>query len=343
MTLEAFEDEYSRPFLVHGQRYLDELYATAARAAPPARAKTPSNTSMPGKPATLSKSTAPRIRAGTIHGQPPGRSKTPVSNNFGASVSRTNFGSSVMSSAPSVKSPSKIPSRSQLGQSTRGGNASPERRPPAPSREDSQTLRRGDSQTLRREDSQTMRGMPPPMAPPPRMKDLFVPPPSSDTPTNLRFQFNRGERSDSIVRNVPPEDPYDDRPYSAMSQSTRPGYAPSYNPTPSLSSASSRQISQTSSAGTAATMQSGSENWETFSERSDDLPESEVDFQSYRQRQMKRYTPEGGHSASPRAVQGKKVRSIRSVDDGQLMMENNGRMVRVIEGSEAGWTDDGDY
>jgi protein regulator of cytokinesis 1 len=91
-------------------------------------------------------------------------------------------------------------------------------------------------------------------------------------------------------------------------------------------------------------MQSGSENWETFSERSDDPPESEVDFHYHRQRQMKRYTPDGGYAAaSPRAVQGKKIRSIRSVDDAQLMMENDGRMVRVVEGSEAGWTDDGDY
>lgn len=89
-------------------------------------------------------------------------------------------------------------------------------------------------------------------------------------------------------------------------------------------------------------MQSGSENWETFSEQSDDPPENDIDFQQYRQRQMKRYTPEGGHIASPRGIQGKKIRSIRSVDNANLMMEQDGRMVRVIEGSEAGWTDDGD-
>lgn len=89
-------------------------------------------------------------------------------------------------------------------------------------------------------------------------------------------------------------------------------------------------------------MQSGSENWETFSERSDDCPEDEVDFHQYRQRQMKRYTPDGGHAASPRGVQGKKIRSIRNVDGGELMTEHDGRMVRVMEGSEAGWTDDGE-
>ncbi|KAF1921412.1 microtubule associated protein-domain-containing protein [Ampelomyces quisqualis] len=317
-TLESWEDEYGRPFLVHGQRYLDELYAAASKAAPP-RAKTPSNAGMPTKPATLPKS-ASVSRAGTVRG-PPSRAKTPVSN-FGASVSRNPLASSVMSST-GVKSPSKIPARAPLDNLKHGGN-SPERRPPPPSREDSATMRK----------------MPPPMAPPPRMKDLFVPPDPVDTPMN-RFQFNRGDRSESIVRNVPPEDPYDDRPYMSHSHSVR-GYAPSYPP-PSLSSSSSRQISQTSSTGTGATMQSGSENWETFSEQSDDPPENDVDFHGYRQRQMKRYTPEGGHAASPRGVQGKKIRSIRNVEGGELMIENDGRLVRVIEGSEAGWTDDGDY
>ncbi|KAF2031199.1 hypothetical protein EK21DRAFT_63873 [Setomelanomma holmii] len=326
-TLESWEDEYGRPFLVHGQRYLDELYASASIAAPP-RAKTPSNSGMPtSKPATAPKS-APSSRNGTVRGPPPSRAKTPVSN-FGASVSRNPLASSVMSgsvmsTASGAKSPSKIPARAPLKNMPHGGN-SPERRPPPPSREDSSTIRK----------------MPPPMAPPPRMKDLFVPPEPADTPMN-RFEFNRGDRSESIVRNVPPEDPYDDRHYMSQSHSVRGGYVPTYPP-PSLSSASSRQISATSSTGTGATMQSGSENWETFSERSDDVPEGDVDFHQYRQRQMKRFTPEGGHAASPRGVQGKKIRSIRNVDGGDLMMEHDGRMVRVVEGSEAGWTDDGDY
>lgn len=90
-------------------------------------------------------------------------------------------------------------------------------------------------------------------------------------------------------------------------------------------------------------MQSGSENWETFSEQSDDPPERDVDFYKYRQAaaRNKRFTPEGGHAISPRGVQGKKLRSIRGID-GDLMIEEGGRMVRVVEGSEAGWTDDGD-
>ncbi|OAL46429.1 hypothetical protein IQ07DRAFT_150769 [Pyrenochaeta sp. DS3sAY3a] len=324
-TLETWEDEYGRPFYVHGNRYLDELYSAATKAAPP-RAKTPSNSGMPTKPSTAPKS-APASRPGTIRGPPPSRAKTPVSN-FGASVSRNPLASSIQSSA-GAKSPSKIPARAPLRNMQHGGN-SPERRPPPPSREDSSTIRK----------------MPPPMAPPPRMKDLFIPPEAAETPMN-RFEFNRGERSESIVRSVQPEDPYDDRAYMSHSHSMRAGYVSTYPP-PSLSSTSSRQISQTSqtsstgTSATGATMQSGSENWETFSERSDEQPESDVDFHQYRQRQMKRYTPEGGHAASPRGVQGKKIRSIRNVGDADLMMEQDGRMVRVMEGSEAGWTDDGD-
>lgn len=88
-------------------------------------------------------------------------------------------------------------------------------------------------------------------------------------------------------------------------------------------------------------MQSGSENWETFSEQSEE-PERDIDFYKYRQAMSrnKRCTPEGGY-ASPRGVHGKKIRSIRGVEGGDLMMESDGgRMVRVMDGSEAGWTDE---
>ncbi|KAF2466101.1 uncharacterized protein BDR25DRAFT_294175 [Lindgomyces ingoldianus] len=308
-TLERWEDEYGRPFLVHGERYLDELYASASKAPPP-RSKTPSVAPQPVKPPK----SAPGSRAGTVRGPPPSRAKTPTAS-FAASVSRNPLASSTMSAASGVKSPSKIPSRAPLKNMPHGGN-SPERRPP-----------------LEREDSSTIRKMPPPRAPPPRMKDLFVPPEPAPTPAN-RFEINR-DRSESIVRHVPPEDPYDDRQY--MSHSIRAGYTPQFAPPPA-----GRQISQTSSTGTGATMQSGSENWETFSEQSEE-PDRDADYYNYRAAaaRNKRFTPDGGHP-SPRGVHGKKLRSIRGVPDGgDLMMEaEGGRMVRVVEGSEAGWTDE---
>ncbi|KAF2189067.1 hypothetical protein K469DRAFT_684323 [Zopfia rhizophila CBS 207.26] len=305
-VLEKWEDEYGRPFLVLGERYLDELYASASKAPPP-RSKTPSVAPQPAKPPK----SAPASRAGTVRGPPPGRAKTPTAN-FGASVSRNPLASSV-STITGAKSPSKIPARAPLKNMPHGNN-SPERRPP-----------------LEREDS-TIRKMPPPRAPPPRMKDLFVPPEPAATPAN-HFDINR-DRSESIVRHVPPEDPYDDRTY--LSHTMRSGCTPQYAPP----APGSRQISQTSSTGTGHTMQSGSENWETFSEQSDE-PERDMDFYRYRAAaaRNKRFTPEGGH-ASPRGVHGKKLRSIRGVD-GDLMTEGEGgRMVRVVEGSEAGWTDE---
>jgi protein regulator of cytokinesis 1 len=315
-VLEKFEDEYGRPFLVLGERYLDELYAAAAKAAPPARSKTPSVQQSTIKQAPKS---APRQRANTMHGSSvTGRAKTPTAN-FGASVSRNPLASSVMSTsvmstsgmsgASTQKSPSKIPARAPLKNMPHGNN-SPERRP-----------------RVEREES-TMRKMPPPRAPPPKMKDLFIPPEKTATPKQS-FEFSR-DRTDSIVRHVPPEDPYDDR--SFMSRTITSEY-PRYD----SAMGQHRQISQTSSTATGHTMQSGSENWETFSEQSE--PEQDVDMYRYRQAmaQTKRRTPEGGYG-SPRAAQGKKIRSIRSVDEVMTTEDDNGRMVRVIEGSEAGWT-----
>ncbi|KAF3048587.1 hypothetical protein E8E11_007902 [Didymella keratinophila] len=357
-TLEAYEGEWGRPFLVHGERYLDELYA-AEQKGPPPRAKTPSNQSMPSKQGTLTRgNSSARPRSNTNYGQstinvqtnhrqtlnePPTRTKTPVTGNFAASLRGNPFAQSV--SAARSTSPSKLPTRAppkQMG--------SPERRPGILHRTDSTLSRpessysthsRGDSlaSTHSRADSQssTVRRMGPPLAPPPRMANLFVPPEPSETPRN-RFEFNRGERSESIVRSIQPEDPYDDR----FSKTMRPEYPMTYTNAPkeSSSSDSSRHISQASSTGSG---QAASENWETFSEQSDDTPESDIDFQSYRSSQQsfrtsqtKRVSPD--YASTPRPIQGKKVRGIRSVDQGGMMMDQNGRMVRC---SEAGWTDDG--
>jgi protein regulator of cytokinesis 1 len=327
-TLEQWEDEYGRPFLVLGERYLDELYASAPKApkapqAPPPRSKTPSAQPMPMKQPPKS---APPSRPSTLRGPPPSRAKTPVSI-LGGSLFRNPLASSMSASTMSVasvqRSPSKIPSRSPLKNIPHGNN-SPERRP-ASERDESTVRKMGPPQ------------VPPPRAPPPRMKDLFIPPEPVATPMN-HFEFNRGERSDSIVRHVPPEDPYDDRNYT--SHSMRVGYTPQYAPPPAPGS---RQISQTSSTATGSTMQSGSENWETFSERSEE-PEQDVDFYNYRQASArnKRFTPEGGHP-SPRGVQGKKIRGIRGVDGDPMTELDDGRMVRVVEGSDAGWTDEDAY
>lgn len=319
-TLEKWEDEYGRPFLVLGDRYLDELYASASKAPPP-RSKTPS---VPQGTIKQAPKSVPRQRANTTHGAAPAtsRAKTPTAN-FGASVNRNPLASSlmsssVMSSVGGPKSPSKIPARAPLKNMPHGNN-SPERRP-----------------RVEREDS-TVRKMPPPRAPPPKMKDLFIPPEAAATPTP-NFEYSR-ERNDSIVRHVPPEDPYDDRTF--MSHTMTSDYAARYRPQMSTSRQIS-QTSQTSSTATGHTMQSGSENWETFSEQSE--PERDVDMYQYKQAmsRQKRHTPEGGYG-SPRAAHGKKIRSIRSVEEVITTEDDGGRMVRVYDGSEAGWTDEDGY
>jgi protein regulator of cytokinesis 1 len=423
ITLEAYEDEYGRPFLVHGERYLDELNAATSRGPPP-RAKTPSNLNMPTRQAAPPKSTpSSRPRSGTIHGQssfsqttngpPPSRAKTPVSATFGGSISRNPFAQSV-SAASGSKSPSKIPARTGPPRTL----GSPERRAPTLSRTDStlsradsmhsrgdsilsrgdsilsradsmhsrpnSTLSRADSMhsrgystlsradslhsradslhsransTLSRADSMhsradstysrpesshstTVRRMGPPIVPPARMKDLFVPPEPSEMPKH-RFEFKNSDRSESLVRNTPLEDAYEGS-YNPLSQTMRPSYAAAFVETPSLSSNSSRHLSTASSVGSGATAQSCSENWETFSEQSDEAPESDVDFQYHRNSQPRQYTPEGGLSSTPRAIQGKKVRGIRSVDGPSSVMEQANRTIRLHDSSEAAWTDDGE-
>ncbi|KAF2762847.1 hypothetical protein EJ05DRAFT_471806 [Pseudovirgaria hyperparasitica] len=348
-VLERWEDEYGRPFLVHGERYLDSIAAKSTSSKPaPARAKTPSAP----PPQAKSAKSAPPSRAGTMRGPPPTRSKTPVNiSMLGASVTRNNFSSSVSAAAQARstnKSPSRLPTsttRQPLKGMPYGGN-SPER--PQPSRADSQTIRK----------------MAPPRAPPPKMKDLFVPPPAP-SPTPHDFE---DPRSGSIVRHIAPEDPYGgsnayhhhqpsmirhdshDNPrhqYQPHHQddqySNYSSHAPSYTYSQSTVS-STRQISSSSN-NTAATTASGSENWETYDDNSEpEVDASDAYYAKMRQAASrgKRFTPDGGYPA-PAGGQAKRVKGIRSVEDrGETYAEHGGQMVRV-EGSEAGWEDEEAY
>jgi protein regulator of cytokinesis 1 len=326
-VLEKYENEYGRPFLVHGERYLDELYSSAAKGPPP-RPKTPNALAPPAKP--VKGGQAPVNRGAHSRGASTVRAKTPVSN-FGASINRNPLASS-MSAASGAKSPSKIPARAPLRNMPHGNN-SPERQQPV---------------RTEREES-AYRKMPPPRAPPPRMKALDTSPEPIETPSN-RYEYTR-ERTGSIIRQVQPEDPYDDRSY--MARSVRQAYPPQYTQQPqyapqySSDTSGSRQTSGASSAGTGITVP-GSENWETYSEQSE---EPERDSSNYYfhppaaaapPARNKRYTPEGGYG-SPRAAAGKKVRSgIRGVETEYLADGTNGQLVKV-SGSEAGWTDEDGY
>ena len=343
--LEKWEDEYGRPFCVHGARYLDELAAAAARAPAP-RAKTPSSLPPPAKstkPAPASASSQTNL-GGSMRGLPPTRAgaKTPT-----GSVRGKPFASSTSTAAG--RTPSKIPARVPLGH-MRNGNNSPERRIAPETRVGGNAVPKMG---------------PPSMAPPPRMRNLFVAP---SAPTPVDRHHVDGQRSASVassgdsVRHVSPEDVYDDReqagyapssrmqsqqstpqkrhdlassmpygdPYDRQQQQQR-AYGPgSYGP-----AADSRQISTTS---TATNTVSGSENWETYDDASEPEPDaSDAYYAKLRAARGKRLTPEGGHSIHPGT---KKVKGIRAPGTaGATLVQGVGGLVKV-SGSEAGWTDE---
>jgi protein regulator of cytokinesis 1 len=374
-TLEAWEDEYGRPFLVHGERYLDDIAAAQAKTAPP-RSKTPSGpviattttTKVPLKADTVG-------RAGT-RGAPPSRSKTPTS--FGTGPRGTggrtpNFSASTApDTTRSNKSPSRIPARAPLS-NLQYGNNSPERKH-APT---SGKLDNGLNQVVR---------MGPPRLPPPKMKDLFAQSMMA-TPSNRDNSMEHLERSNSIVRSIPPDDVYDDRSgansqmsqRSNMSRSMQPSHHNNYPSShyTSLSSdprnnanrhfpnhqshssqsqysypmappsrPESRQISATSqtsltSSSSVPSQISGSENWETYDDASEAEPETDATEAYYAkvraaQAMGKRATPEDGWAPTSANQNGGMGKKIRGLLPGQGVNQ----LGRVESGSEAGWTDE---
>lgn len=363
-TLESWEDEYGRPFCVHGERYLDALEAAQARAPPP-RSKTPNALSSTREaPKSAGRSGAPPLsqsRSGTMRGGNPTRSKTPTATSGRNPMACSTMSQSVMGTS-STKSPSKIPgasSRLPMG-SLRDGNNSPERR---------ERPRTAQYHAEGEELSRTVRGnMGPPKAPPPpRMKDLFLPP----TPTRSNNKENGIdlERSSSVVRHVVPEDPYDDSRYrgnnyhdmhssghnndhnnarsadsfarsvgsfasqarsadSFASNGTRPMSRQAY---PSqgypIAPAYSRQTSNTSSVMSGSVINSGSENWETYTENSEDADEADATEAYYAKVQAQQMRPPNKRPGTASNGMGA-VKRVREQP--------------VPEGSDAGWTDDGD-
>ena len=330
-TLEQWENEYGRPFLVHGERYLDEIAAAATKSLPP-RSKTPSGP----PPSTRSNKSFAASQRG-----PPGRgapsrtgAKTPLEG-----TRRGPLASSTSALNTKSPSPSKIPSRKPLGHLTNGNN-SPERRLPHPPAVSQQY-----------EASQKMG--PPSLAPPPKMRDLRNGPAATpqQNPSNQRIAS--ATSSAGSVRYVSPDDVYDDRErmsyvhssmvrpqssrtntYDGVQMDAHDAYPQQQGYPRSI--AGSRQISTTS---TATNTVSGSENWETYEDTSDGEAEHREAYQDrLRAARGKRYTPEGGHGA-PAAGQGKRFKGIRGIGPETLMEEYDGQPGRVPSGSEAGWAD----
>ncbi|TPX09450.1 uncharacterized protein E0L32_009338 [Thyridium curvatum] len=316
--LEKWEDEYGRPFLVHGERYLDIIEMDEAKTAPGPRAKTPANGAPPSAVKSASKSAA-LSRANSVgkaaHGSRPASKAgaTTANNTIKRAPAPGHGGNNNLKG-----SPSRIPARAPLA-SLKNGNNSPER-PRAESRVDGGTMRHAPA---------LMR------APPPKMREL-VPVPQLETPANPYRGTNLGS---SIVRQVEPEDVYDDRHLSQQrfsrpmsrhdsqaSLRTNDRFVHSnYSQAPPV-----RQISNTS------TMVSGSENWETYDDNSEpEADASDTYYAKIRAARSKRMTPETGY-APPHAGQAKRLRGLPPTHAGHVMIDGEGN--RIISGSE--WTDE---
>lgn len=329
-TLETWEDEFGRPFLVHGERYLDALEADNAKQPGP-RSKTPA-----GPPASAARNVkaAPASHAKSVNKPTPATragAKTPVATSTGGGTLKRG-----QMPPPAVAagkgSPSRIPARAPLSTLKHGTN-SPER--PA-------------------QTAGTLRAM---RAPPPKMRNL-VSAPELETPVNPYKNANLG--SSVIVRKVEPEDVYDDRPksrhneysshhshpseqypsrgnsraedrYTTSSYQSEQRYAYSQAPLPP------RQISNTSNT-TASTTVSGSENWETYDDNSEpELDASDTYYAKMRAARGKRASPDPGYPRGPPGGQ-KRLRGMPPMAHGarQVMVDEAGN--RIVSGSE--WTDE---
>ncbi|OAA38379.1 Microtubule-associated protein, MAP65/ASE1-type [Metarhizium rileyi] len=341
--LERWEHEYGRPFLVFGERYLDALEPEEAKKAGPAsRSKTPA-----GAPPSTVKKPAGLARANSTKAVPPrSMNKTPTAGGRTAAKKMQSPGKT--NTVHGRGSPSRIPARVPLSNLKTGSN-SPERPPRPESR------------------GETLRNGAPVRAPPPKMRDLKSVP-ELQTPKN---PYKGAGIESSIVRQVEPEDVYDDRPQtsrglrsnSTLSNYTRPtyyeddtyderyddGFDDRYRTiraprTGYAQVAPSRQISNNSHASTAV---SGSENWETYDDNSEPEPDVSEDYYAkLRAARGKRYEPEQGHR--PASSQAKRLRGIPGTPytaaataatvtaAPPVMLAHDGG--RIISGSE--WTDE---
>jgi protein regulator of cytokinesis 1 len=312
-ALEQWEDEYGRPFLVHGERYLDNLEVEEPRAIPGPRSRTPAPTPTPSNNAAAGLNRAKSV--GSIRSGPKGGAKTPATANITKPAQPAN-GTIRGPPTNSKGSPTRIPARMPLSNLKHGGN-SPER--PRPES---------------RIETGSVRGVNPVMrAPPPKMRDL-MPPPELETPVN---HYRNAGFGSSIVRQVEPEDVYDDR-YSSQENSrpasrdyyhSRPSDRPAH-PAYSQAPPPVRQISNTS------TVVTGSENWETYDDNSE--PEEDLSdayFAKLRAaRAGKRITPEANYGRPQSQM--KRNRGLPPAHAGQVMVDHEGN--RIVSGSE--WTDE---
>ncbi|GKT46804.1 anaphase spindle elongation protein 1 [Colletotrichum spaethianum] len=371
-VLERFEDEFGRPFLVHGERYLDVIEAED-RPAPGPRSKTPGIGAAPAsmtrpkgharansttgiaRPPTRNgartPAPAPTIKraATTVNSAAQARplsahAKSQEILRPGSSMGTVRERAQTLNRPPG--SPSRIPARPPLT-NIKYGNNSPERQDRPASRIDAYA---------------TIRGGAPMRAPPPKMRDLNTV--ELGAPANL---YKMAGLSGSIVRQVELEDPYDEdcqqsglmRANSTLSHTSHASHASyasqsshhsggssqhdyhsstlrQYPPSSYPQAPPPRQISNSSNGSSNVT---GSENWETY----DDASEPEQDatdtyYAKVRAARCNRFEPEAGQR--PPANDPKRQRPFpMTAPAGHVYSDGEGN--RIISGSE--WTDEDGY
>lgn len=320
-ALEKFADEYGRPFMVHGESYLEELEAAEQKAAP-VRSRTPAATSATITTTTKTqkvptkKESAPSLSRAHSMARPPTRNgaKTPTG---GDTLRR---GASTRSLASGGTTPSRLPARAPLS-SIQQGQISPVRR-----------AQSNAGASVREPPPNSREGLmgPPSRAPPPKMRELFEAPEDTPTPAghyrgnsvaeqyrsqsvaHLYRSQSVESSANSVVRAVAPEDVYDDRTSNANNNTIRGlgrAFERPYSDTSSSSHNSStrqdgyyahpppieRQTSHTSTAATSVV--SGSENWETYDSDPEEEPERSEEYYKRlaiaKQQKDMRSTPDG--------------------------------------------------
>ncbi|KAL7932136.1 microtubule associated domain-containing protein [Trichoderma chlorosporum] len=333
-ALEQWEDEYDRPYLVYGERYIDDIDNEDAKK-PAQRSRTPAGPPPASARSLLKSASASAIRPGTISKASAPRSvtKTPTASsifNMG-NKSQPQLSKSVMDTGRIGSSPTRQPTGRVPLSKMFDGNNSPER----PRAQTAQTQRSMDK--LRTGGSVRI--------PPPKMRDLRTVA-SLEAPMN---PYKSVGLNTSIIRAVDPEDIYDDRPPSSTrmgrsnsntSRSRQNSYVDEdYNDqyssvrgVPRYAQTPARNISTS----TTSTVVTGSENWETYDDNSDTEPDlSDSYFAKLRAARGKRAEPEQGHR--PTSSSAKRTRGVPAAYDAAPMttdQEGN----RIISGGE--WTDE---
>lgn len=357
-ALEKWEDEYGREFKVHGERYIHELDASEAKQAGP-RAKTPAGPAAPTlSRATSVKSTVPLNRSQSTRSTmqpPPSRSGAKTPGGPDTTVRKSQFATSVVGSVN--RSPTRIPTQGQprapLSNLKHGIN-SPERNNRSVSRLD--------------HDFGTLRKMAPPSrGPPPKMRDVFAPP---ETP--MQEYRHVSVESAVSVRPVALEDPYSDErtqpKLAPRPQSYHPGasmrydehrmnaytnYPVNYAAAPPSVRHTSVASSHASSGTTHSNVASSTDNWESYDTDSEACSSEEAYRQStirgpavaaqYKRGEMAALAGDGIYGAPS---QSKRLKALHAPPMKILGRPGNyGRDAgadRLVSGSEANWTDDGD-